>query len=181
LTCPIKCIECNVTGRRFLFSDGYPRHCTCPICMCVCNRTYFIEDVPKLLLMYRKVPVQVQSSQSSKQSKPLDWLTKSVAQGFQAATDSTASQNVSYSSSNNNNIEMNENFDDAIYSSIAESMSKNAAMMDQQQRQFLRDNLPKPNNNIVTPSGATCSTRSAMSANHHASNNTMSGVSTIII
>jgi hypothetical protein len=59
----------------------------------------------------------------------------------------------------------------AIYGHIAEYISKNAAFVDQQQRQYLHDSLPKPINNIVTLSGVTYSTRQSMGSRQHAWNN----------
>ena len=181
-SCPIRCIECKVSGKRFPFSQIAPRRCTCPVCSCECNKAYYVDQIPKLLLMTRKFtlddePVEKMAAKGNEPASSLGWLSKCVSSGVEAGIEAISSVEKTGREPWNKispavKSETMARTNAAVYSHMAEAMSQEAKFMNYQQVQHLRSLLPTPTTNVTLPSGDVLNTAAlTKSANQHSRNN----------
>ena len=181
-SCPIKCIECKDTKKRYSFTNTYPRHCTCPICVCTCSAVYYEDQIPKLSMMYRKMPDALvaidrdeKKSKDSVEASCIDLLQKCLAEGKDASCKATVAAATNWNDDLSTEMEEKffENSQSAMYSHAAEKMSKSAAEMSQEQLQYLRNVVGTPTTFVTLPNGQQFDTKTITSSGAHARNNRM--------
>ena len=186
MKCPIRCRKDNGKGDRYPYSSEYPRHCTCPLCLCKCEAAFYVEDVKKgFLAKNRKMPEGLEKFCEQQDSSTSS--ATGIAGGFAMISSELQTGLLTGFGNLGSLLKSGKSFVDLtdeekkglaeysknlILNQTAEGIAKNAnTTLSNSDKVALREVIGKPKRVVELPSGQMFSTNSLAQSNQHAHNN----------